>query len=67
MCLVLFVVIIILLLKIVMMKKTAKEISAQFEQILKTDTNKIITISGNDKEMKKLADIENSAERISPV
>ncbi len=56
MCLVLFVVIIILLLKIVMMKKTAKEISAQFEQILKTDTNKIITISGNDKEMKKLAD-----------
>ncbi len=55
-CLILFIVMIILLLKIVMMKKTAKEISEQFEKILKTDTNKIITISGNDREMKKLAD-----------
>ncbi len=63
-CLILFVVIIILLLKIVMMKKTAKEISEQFEKILKTDTNKIITISGNDKEMKKLADNINKQLKI---
>ena len=39
-CLILFIVMIILLLKIVMMKKTAKEISEQFEKILKTDTNR---------------------------
>lgn len=49
-------VIIILLVKIVVMKKTAREISEQFEEIMKTDTNKLITVSGNDKEMNKLAD-----------
>ncbi len=58
-CLILFIVIIILIVKIAMMKKTAKEISEQFETILKTDTNKIITISSNDKDMKKLADSIN--------
>ena len=63
-CLILFIVIILLLLKIMMMQKAAKEISKQFEKILKTDTNKIITISGNDKEMKKLADNINKQLKI---
>lgn len=58
-CFVLIAVIIILLVKIALMKKTAKEISLQFEQILKTDTNKLITVSGGDKELKMLADNVN--------
>ncbi len=60
----LIVVIIILLVKIVMMKKTAREISKQFEEILKTDTNSLITVSGNDREMKKLADNINKQLKI---
>ncbi len=63
-CMILFVVIIILIVKIVMMKKTAKEIYIQFEQILKTDTNRLITISSNDREMKKLADNINKQLKI---
>ncbi len=60
----LIVVIIILLVKIVMMKKTARDISQQFEEILKTDTNSLITVSGNDREMKKLADNINKQLKI---
>lgn len=63
-CMILFVVIIILIVKIVMMKKSTKEIYIQFEQILKTDTNRLITISGNDREMKKLADNINKQLKI---
>ncbi len=63
-CLILFAVIIILLAKIVMMKKTAREISEQFEKILKNDTNKLITVSGSDKEMKRLADNINKQLKI---
>lgn len=63
-CMILFVVIIILIVKIVMMKKSTKEIYIQFEQILKTDTNRLITISSNDREMKKLADNINKQLKI---
>lgn len=63
-CFVLVVVIVILLVKIALMKKTAREISKQFEQILKTDTNKLITVSSGDKELKKLADNVNKQLKI---
>ena len=63
-CLILLVVIFLLLVKIKMMRKTAREISVQFEQILKTDTNQLITISVNDREMKKLADNINKQLKI---
>ena len=63
-CIFLFLVIIILLIKMKMMQKTAKEISEQFETIMQTDTNKRITISGNDRELRRLADNINKQLKI---
>lgn len=63
-CFILFAVIVILILKIILMQKDAKEISEQFEEILKTDTNKLITVSSSDKKMKKLADNINKQLKI---
>ncbi len=63
-CFILFAVIVILILKIILMQKDAKEISEQLEEILKTDTNKLITVSSSDKKMKKLADSINKQLKI---
>lgn len=45
----------IFLLKIIVMKKSMKEISSQFENILNEDTNALICISSGDKDIKKFA------------
>ena len=50
-----FIVIIFLILKIYFMKKSIKEISNLLSDIMKNDTNNLITISSNDKDIKKLA------------
>ena len=63
-CFILFATVVILILKIILMQKDAKEISEQLEEILKTDTNKLITLSGNDKQMKKLANDINKQLKI---
>lgn len=53
------VVIIALCLKIYLMKKSAREISREFADRLQTDTNTLIGISNNDKDMRELADSIN--------
>ena len=53
------VVIIALCLKIHLMKKSAREISREFADRLQTDTNTLIGISSNDKDMRELADSIN--------
>lgn len=53
------VVIIALCLKIHLMKKSAREISREFADRLQTDTNTLIGISNNDKDMRELADSIN--------
>ena len=58
-CLFLIFVIILLLVKILLMRKSIKEISIQFTEILNTDTNKLISISSNDKAIKFLANSIN--------
>ena len=54
-CITLILVIISLLIKILLMKKSAKEISNEFSEKLKDNTNTLISISANDKAMKELA------------
>lgn len=54
-CVALILVIISLLIKILLMKKSAKEISNEFYEKLKDNTNTLISISANDKAMKELA------------
>ena len=63
-CFILFATVVILILKIILMQKDAKEISEQLEEILKTDTNKLITVSSSDKKMKKLANDINKQLKI---
>ena len=46
--------IIVLLVKIIIMKKSIKDIQEEIHTILDTDTNNLITISSNDKEIQKL-------------
>lgn len=53
------IIIIALCVKIYFMKKSAREISAEFESRLKTDTNTLIGISSRDKDMRNLADSVN--------
>lgn len=53
------VVIAFLLVKVYLLKKSAREISAEFESRLKTDTNTLIGISSRDRDMRKLADSVN--------
>ena len=50
------VVIILLCIKICILKKSAREISAQFSDRLKDDTNNLIYISSSDRDMKHLAE-----------
>lgn len=45
-----------LTIKIYLMRKSVKEITEAFSEKLTTDTNTLISLSSNDKEMKKLAD-----------
>ena len=45
------IIILALCVKIYLMKKSAREISAEFESRLKTDTNTLIGISSRDKDM----------------
>lgn len=45
----------VLLIKIIVMKKTAREIREQLNEKLNTDTNTLIDISSNDKDMRALA------------
>ena len=48
--------IIFLTVKVCLMKKSAKEISAELHRIIKEDTNGVIGISSRDKDMRALAD-----------
>jgi signal transduction histidine kinase len=50
------VVIILLCIKIFILKKSAREISAQFSDRLKDDTNNLIYISSSDRDMRHLAE-----------
>ena len=52
---ILFLVILILSLKIFIMRKSIKEIQIDFAEKLTTDTNTVISISSNDKEIRELA------------
>lgn len=61
---ILFLVILILSLKIFIMRKSIKEIGTDFSEKLTTDTNTVIGISSNDKEIRKLAENINSQLKI---
>ena len=49
------VIIILLCVKIYLLKKSAREISDQFADRLKNDTNNLIYISSSDRDMRRLA------------
>lgn len=55
-CILLFLAVIILILKIYLMRKSIKEIYEGFSEKLQDDTNTLIDISSNDKEIRTLAD-----------
>lgn len=55
-CILLFAAVIILALKIHLMRKSVREIYVGFAEKLQTDTNTLIDISSNDKEIRTLAD-----------
>ena len=57
---ILFLVCILLIMKIYTMKKSIKEIERELNDILKSDTNHLITISSSDKSIKNLANSLNS-------
>ena len=61
---ILFLVILILSLKIFIMRKSIKEIQTGFSEKLTTDTNTVISVSSNDKEIRKLAKNINSQLKI---
>ena len=52
-------ILIFLIIKILIMKNEIKNIGASLSSILKSDTNNLITISTNDSDLKKLANILN--------
>lgn len=54
------VVIILLCVKIYLLKKSAREISAQFADRLKNDTNNLIYVSSSDKDIRRLAESLNA-------
>lgn len=54
-CIALIVIIIFLTVKIIFMKRTVSEITDQFAEKLKSDTNTLITVSSYDKTMRDLA------------
>lgn len=55
----LLIIIIFLAVKLYLLKKTAREITASFEEVLNEDTNTGIRISGRDKDMRELTDSIN--------
>ena len=55
----LFIIAVFLAVKLYLLKKTAREITASFEEILNEDTNTGIRISGRDKDMRELTDSIN--------
>ena len=63
-CSVLFIVVILLGTKIILLKKSAGEISSAFFDRLTMDTNTLIDISSQDKDMRKLAAEINSQLRL---
>lgn len=52
---ILIIILISIIIKIVLMKKSINEITMLIDKILKSDTNNLITISSNDKDIQKLA------------
>ena len=52
---ILFIILLFAIMKIYIMKKSMKEISVSFSNILQSDTNTLITITTKDKDIKKLA------------
>ncbi len=52
---ILFIILLFAIMKIYIMKKSMKEISVSFRNILQSDTNALITITTKDKDIKKLA------------
>lgn len=58
-CILLFLAVIILILKIYLMRKSIKEIYVGFSEKLQTDTNTLIDISSNDREIRILANSIN--------
>lgn len=61
---ILFLVILILSLKIFIMRKSIKKIQTDFSEKLTTDTNTVISISSNDKEIRELTEKINSQLKI---
>lgn len=61
---VLVIIIIFTTIKIYLMKKSIKEIRAKIKEILKSDTNSLLTISSGDKEIKELANDLNKELKI---
>ena len=59
MIIILFLICLVLIAKIYLMKKSVKEIELSLKDILKTNTNNLLTISSSDKEIKRLASILN--------
>ena len=55
----LLIIIIFLAVKLYLLKKTAREITVSFEEVINKDTNTGIRISGRDKDMRKLTDSIN--------
>lgn len=54
---------ILLIIKVIMLKKSIKEIIFSIDTISKSDTNNLITVSLNDKDLKKLANCLNKSFR----
>lgn len=63
-CVVLAVIAMVLLIKLIWMQKAAKEITKEFTDKVKNDTNTLISISSRNKAMCRLADSINSQLRI---
>ena len=55
----LFIIVVFLAVKLYLLKKTAREITVSFEEVINKDTNTGIRISGRDKDMRELTDSIN--------
>ena len=55
----LFIIAVFLAVKLYLLKKTAREITVSFEEVINKDTNTGIRISGRDKDMRELTDSIN--------
>lgn len=59
MVVILFLICVVLIVKIYFMKKSVKEIELSLKDILKSNTNNLLTISSSDKDVKKLTNVLN--------